>query len=118
MADTLSDMYRRMARWPNSAKIFSRADGAPLRDGDRLIQPDLAATLTAIAEQGPRGFYEGPVAEKLAKAVRDAGGIMTPDDLKSYQARDPRAGARQLSRLRHRLDAAAVVRRRRCCWRR
>ena len=59
----------RMARWPSSAKIFSRADGTPLRDGDRLIQTDLAATLAAIAEQGPRGFYEGPVAEKLAKAV-------------------------------------------------
>src|SRR5436853_2874062 len=83
MADTLPDMYRRMARWPNSAKSFSRADGAPLHDGDRLIQPDLAATLSAIAEQGPRGFYEGPVAEKLAKAVTAAGGIMTADDLKS-----------------------------------
>src|SRR4051812_28351352 len=86
MADTLSDMYRRMARWPNSAKSFSRADGAPLHDGDRLVQPDLAVTLSAIAAQGPRGFYEGPIAEKLAKAVKDAGGIMTPDDLKSYQA--------------------------------
>jgi len=86
VADTLPDMYRRMARWPNSATAFSRADGAPLHDGDRLTQPDLAATLSAIAEQGPRGFYEGPVAEKLAKAVGDAGGIMTADDLKSYSA--------------------------------
>jgi gamma-glutamyltranspeptidase/glutathione hydrolase len=86
MADTLPDMYSRMARWPNSAKTFSRADGTPLHDGDRLIQPDLAATLSVIAEQGPRGFYQGPVAEKLAKAVVDAGGIMTADDLKSYQA--------------------------------
>ena len=33
--------------------------------------------MSAIADQGPRGFYEGPVAEKLAKAIRDAGGIMT-----------------------------------------
>ena len=86
MADTLSDMYRRMARWPNSAKTFSRDDGSPLREGDRLVQPDLAATLSAIAEQGPRGFYQGPVAERLAKAVSSAGGIMTADDLKSYQA--------------------------------
>jgi gamma-glutamyltranspeptidase/glutathione hydrolase len=86
MADTLSDMYRRMGRWPNSAKAFSRSDGTPLQEGDRLIQSDLAATLSAIAEQGSRGFYEGPVAERLAKAVRDAGGIMTADDLKSYQA--------------------------------
>src|SRR5690348_1078865 len=30
-ADTLSDMYRRMSRWPNSAKGFSKADGSPLR---------------------------------------------------------------------------------------
>ncbi|MFN5567709.1 MAG: gamma-glutamyltransferase, partial [Bradyrhizobium sp.] len=56
-----------------------------LKEGDRLVQRDLATTLTAIAEQGPRGFYEGPVADKLAKAIQDAGGIMTTDDLKSYQ---------------------------------
>lgn len=85
-SDTLSDMYRRMSRWPNSAKGFSNSDGSPLREGDLLKQGDLAAVLTAISEQGPRGFYEGPVAEKIVKAVRDAGGIMTTDDLKSYQA--------------------------------
>jgi gamma-glutamyltranspeptidase/glutathione hydrolase len=86
MADTLSDMYRRMSRWPNPAKTLSRDDGTPLREGDRLVQADLAATLSAIADQGPKGFYEGPVAEKLAAAVGRAGGIMTADDLKSYQA--------------------------------
>jgi gamma-glutamyltranspeptidase/glutathione hydrolase len=86
MADTLPGIHPHLARWPSTAKIFSRADGTSLREGDRLVQSDLAATLAAIAEQGPRGFYQGPVAEKLAKAVRDAGGIMTPDDLKSYAA--------------------------------
>ena len=85
MADTRDERQRRLARWPASARIFARDDGTPLQAGDRLVQPDLAATLTAIAEQGPRGFYEGPVAEKLAKGIRDAGGIMTADDLKSYQ---------------------------------
>jgi gamma-glutamyltranspeptidase/glutathione hydrolase len=86
MADTLPQWYRRLAKWPASARVFSRADGTPLQDGDKFMQGDLAATLSAIAEQGPRGLYEGPVAEKLAKAIRDAGGIMTADDLKSYQA--------------------------------
>jgi gamma-glutamyltranspeptidase / glutathione hydrolase len=86
MADTLPAIYRRMARWPSSLKIFSRADGTSLQEGDRLVQADLAATLSLIAEQGPRGFYDGPVAEKIASAVRDAGGIMTADDLKSYSA--------------------------------
>jgi gamma-glutamyltranspeptidase/glutathione hydrolase len=85
-ADTLPDWHRRLARWPSSAKIFSRADGSSLREGDKLTQTDLATTLSAIAEQGPRGFYQGTVAEKLVKAVGDAGGIMTLDDLKSYQA--------------------------------
>jgi gamma-glutamyltranspeptidase / glutathione hydrolase len=85
-ADTLPEWHRRLARWPSSAKIFSRADGTSLREGDTLVQTDLAATLSAIAEQGPRGFYEGPMAEKLVKAIGDAGGIMTLDDLKSYQA--------------------------------
>jgi gamma-glutamyltranspeptidase/glutathione hydrolase len=85
LADTLPGIARRLARWPASAKIFSRADGTSLREDDRLVQADLAATLSAIATQGPRGFYQGPVAEKLAAGVREAGGIMTVDDLKSYQ---------------------------------
>jgi gamma-glutamyltranspeptidase / glutathione hydrolase len=85
MADTLPGIARRLGRWPASARIFSRADGSSLREDDTLVQADLAATLSAIAAQGPRGFYEGPVAEKLAAGVRDAGGIMTADDLKSYK---------------------------------
>lgn len=85
IADTLPGWHRRLARWPSSARIFSRPDGTPIGDGDRLVQTDLADTLSAVAAQGPRGFYEGPVAERLAKAVADAGGIMTPADLKTYQ---------------------------------
>ncbi|WP_426421911.1 gamma-glutamyltransferase [Bradyrhizobium genosp. A] len=86
IADTLPGWYSRLARWPSSAKIFAKLDGTPFGEGDRLVQSDLADTLVSVATQGPRGFYEGPVAEKLAKAVSDAGGIMTPADLKAYQA--------------------------------
>lgn len=86
VADTLPGWYRRLARWPSSAKIFAKPDGTPFGEGDRLVQSDLADTLARVATQGPRGFYEGPVAEKLAKAVSDAGGIMTAADLKAYQA--------------------------------
>src|SRR5579864_575364 len=84
-ADTLPDWHRRLARWPSSAKIFSRPDGTSLREGDLLVQADLGATLSTIAAEGPRGFYEGPVAEKLAQAIDNAGGIITKDDLKAYQ---------------------------------
>ena len=95
IADTLPFMRRRLARWPSSAKMFSRPDGTALHEGDRLIQSDLAATLSAIAEQGRRGFYQGPIAEKLVQAITGAGGIMTLDDLKSYQpvVREPVRGS-------------------------
>jgi gamma-glutamyltranspeptidase / glutathione hydrolase len=86
MADTLPSMARRLSRWPASAKIFSRADGSSFSEGDTLVQTELAATLSAIAAEGPRGFYQGRIAEKLAAGIREAGGIMTVDDLKSYQA--------------------------------
>ena len=85
IADSLPGVHEWLARWTSSAKLFSRADGTSLREGDTLIQTDLAATLSVIAARGPRGFYEGEIAEKLVKAIDDAGGIMTLDDLKSYQ---------------------------------
>lgn len=85
IADSLPGWHRRLARWPASARIFSRPDGTSLGEGDRLVQSDLAETLAAVAAQGPRGFYEGRVADKIAKAISDAGGIMTPADLKAYQ---------------------------------
>ena len=84
-ADTLPDWHRRLAKWPSSVKIFSRADGTSLQAGDRLIQTDLAATLEAIAARGVSGFYEGPVADKLVAGIRDAGGIIAREDLKAYQ---------------------------------
>lgn len=95
IADTLPNWHKRLARWPASAKIFSRDDGSSPREGDRLIQTDLAATLQAIAAQGARGFYEGPVADKLAQGIQAAGGIITRDDLKNYRAmeREPVRGS-------------------------
>lgn len=85
LADTLPDWRRRLSRWPTSLRMITRADGTALRPGDTLVQSDLAATLTAIAAQGPRGFYEGPVAAKLVDGIREAGGIFVLDDLRNYQ---------------------------------
>ncbi len=94
-ADSLVADRPRLARWPSSAKIFLKADGSVLGEGDRLVQPDLADTLSAIAKNGPRAFYEGAVAEKLAAAVQAAGGVMTANDLKDYRAveREPVRGS-------------------------
>ena len=79
-------MQARLARWPSSAKIFLKTDGSALSAGDLLVQSDLADSLEAIARDGPRAFYRGAIAEKLAAAVQAAGGVMTVDDLKDYRA--------------------------------
>jgi gamma-glutamyltranspeptidase / glutathione hydrolase len=84
--DTGPGPLSRLSRWPASARIFSKSDGTPLKLGDRLVQSDLADTLDAIAHGGPRAFYEGPIAAKIAAAVQQAGGVMTADDLKNYHA--------------------------------
>ncbi len=94
IADTLPLAQPRIARWQSSAPVFLNSDGTVLMPGQDLLQPDLAITLRAIASDGPKGFYEGPVAEKIVAAVRKAGGIMTLDDMKNYRAvlRDPIRG--------------------------
>ena len=85
-ADALPNDGPRLGRWPSSAKIFLKPDGTALTIGDRLLQSDLATSLDAIADGGPRAFYEGATAYKLAAAVQAAGGVMTVDDLKAYHA--------------------------------
>jgi gamma-glutamyltranspeptidase/glutathione hydrolase len=85
LADSLPAAKARLARWPSTASIFLNGDEA-LHQGDRLIQPDLADTLQAIADGGPRAFYTGRIAEQIAEAVRQAGGIMSKDDLARYKA--------------------------------
>jgi gamma-glutamyltranspeptidase/glutathione hydrolase len=84
-ADSLPSARDMFKRWPASAKIFLKGDGASLGMGDTLVQADLAATLEAVAAKGPSGFYEGKTAERLIDAIRADGGIMTLDDLKTYR---------------------------------
>jgi gamma-glutamyltranspeptidase / glutathione hydrolase len=85
-ADALPHDWPKLQRRPSSVKVFGKADGTPLAEGDKLVQPDLAETLAAVAKDGPRAFYQGPVADKIAAAVQAAGGVMTADDLKNYHA--------------------------------
>lgn len=58
--------------------------GEPPAAGDTLRLPALAATLQRIADEGPSGFYEGPVADAIAATVTRMGGQMTADDLAGY----------------------------------
>jgi gamma-glutamyltranspeptidase/glutathione hydrolase len=86
LADSMPTAAKRLARWPSTADILLKNGGQPLQAGDRLIQSDLGDTLEAIADKGADAFYRGDIAEKIAAAVRGAGGIMTTADLSNYRA--------------------------------
>lgn len=68
--------------------------GRVLAPGERLVQPDLARTLSLVAEQGPQAFYDGPVAEALVAEMERGGGILTREDLRRYRPvwREPLVG--------------------------
>ncbi|KMO39639.1 gamma-glutamyltranspeptidase [Methylobacterium variabile] len=84
LADSLPRAAGRLGAWPSSRAVFFNGD-RPFGWGERLVQADLAATLRAIQAGGPDAFYRGPVAARLAGAVRAAGGVMTEGDLADYR---------------------------------
>ncbi|HEX3535351.1 MAG TPA: gamma-glutamyltransferase [Stellaceae bacterium] len=74
----------RLAADPEAAKVFLRPDGNTLQAGDRLMQADLAHTLSQIAEQGPDAFYRGSIAAAVTTASSANGGIFSAADFASY----------------------------------
>ncbi|WP_417465465.1 gamma-glutamyltransferase [Kordiimonas sp.] len=84
--DSLGRYQKRLKADPVSGKNYFKADGSRYAPDEIFKQPDLAATLRLIAENGAKGFYEGPVADKLVAAMQAGGGIMTHEDLKNYKA--------------------------------
>ncbi|HEX8166473.1 MAG TPA: gamma-glutamyltransferase [Beijerinckiaceae bacterium] len=83
-ADLAADPGCRALFLPGGAPPYPprAAQGAP----PRLKWPALAKTLRAIAEGGPRAFYEGPVARAVAAEVRAGGGFLSEEDLAGCRA--------------------------------
>ncbi|MEH2145914.1 gamma-glutamyltransferase [Nostoc sp.] len=68
---------------PAAREIFTR-NGEFYKSGDKLVQSDLARTLTAIA-QNPQSFYTGSIARAIASDMVKNGGLITLEDLKAYK---------------------------------
>jgi gamma-glutamyltranspeptidase/glutathione hydrolase len=84
----------RFAKDPSSVAYFQHPDRRPWQAGEIWRQPDLATTLTAIAEKGRAGFYEGWVADAIAAEMQKGNGTITREDLAAYQVieREPVRG--------------------------
>ncbi len=85
LAKSLEASAKRLEKFPSTQKIFFR-DGQTYKEGERLIQPDLAKTLKLIASKGKNGFYRSEIAQLIAKDMKANGGIITEEDLASYRA--------------------------------
>ncbi len=73
-----------LKKYPQTAAIFLPG-GNPPSAFAILKQPDLARTLTRMAEAGRDGFYHGDTADKLLGSVNKAGGIWSQQDLDAYR---------------------------------
>jgi len=78
----------RLAKDPAAAAIFLKPDGKPYGAGERLLQPDLAASLAAISEKGADAFYKGAIADAIVKASGAKGGILAKADFEQYAVRE------------------------------
>jgi len=70
-----------------SAAIFLNK-GEPFQIGQKLVQKDLAKTLTLISKQGADGFYKGAVGANIVAASTAGKGIITQEDLNQYKVRE------------------------------
>ncbi|HEX2941624.1 MAG TPA: gamma-glutamyltransferase family protein, partial [Rhodopila sp.] len=72
-----------VTKFPAARKIYTGADGQPLRVGDTLRNPDLGRTYRRIAEHGAADFYSGTLARQIVGDMRANGGLIAEADLAS-----------------------------------
>ena len=75
----------RLYKDPESRRLYFK-NNKPYQENDVIKFPDLANTISLIAEHGRDGFYKGKTAESIVKAMKANNGLMTLDDFSNYKA--------------------------------
>jgi gamma-glutamyltranspeptidase/glutathione hydrolase len=87
LASSLNWIVGSSSDFPELCRVLGKESGkGNWKNGDRLIQKDLGASLRLIAEQGPDAFYAGAIADKIAAEMKAGHGLITKDDLAAYHA--------------------------------
>lgn len=84
LAQFIYNSEEKLTRYEGAASIFW-PNGEPLKAGERLVQPELAATLTKISEEGADAFYTGEIAENMVQVINDGGNPVTLDDFAEFE---------------------------------
>lgn len=86
LADELNEFEDDLRQYPSSSAYFTKPDNEPWQQGDHFVQQDLGETLHRIARYGRRGFYTGITAQRIVMTMREQGGIIDYEDLRTYRS--------------------------------
>ena len=84
LVSTLDAAQNGIREFQHSARVFLPGEAVP-RIGDTFAQPDLAAVLTRLRDEGPDDFYRGETAALIVAEMARGGGIITLEDLDLYE---------------------------------
>lgn len=84
-ARSLNSIQDELNEFNTTPSVFQKKQ--PWKEGDTLVQKDLARTLERIQDKGAKGFYEGRTASLIVDEMKRGGGIITKEDLKNYTAK-------------------------------
>lgn len=82
-ASLLNSLRNEFLKHNSTKTVFTKE--TPWKQGDLLIQKELAETLRRIQNDGVDGFYGGKTAELIVKEMKNGNGIITIEDLKNYR---------------------------------
>ena len=81
-ARSLNGERKNFIKYSAQASAFTRKEN--WKAGDTLYQPELAATILRIQQNGKSGFYEGKTAAMIVEEMKNSQGIISLEDLKMY----------------------------------
>ncbi len=87
LAQIIKDNFAKLRKYEHGLAIYS-VDGFPPEAGDTLVNTDLAATLRRIQAEGADAVYAGDIAARIVAEVRKRGGVLTLEDLATYQVKE------------------------------
>lgn len=87
LSNDLNELLKTSHAFPELRRVFGKNGGqATWHADDRLAQPELAATMRRLADEGPAAFYEGSIADQIVAEMELGGGLIARSDLAGYQA--------------------------------
>ena len=93
MVDALNKRNKKLSKYKNFKEIFYKENLVLINT--KLVQQDLAQSLTLIADEGIKTFYEGQIAENIVKHMKENNGLISIEDLNNYRPvwREPISGS-------------------------